>query len=68
MKNENGIALCSGVNGNLEVMVDVSRVPPKLSSYRSTKNLSSALYDADRKAHEEAISNGGVRYINFVMP
>lgn len=64
--SENGIALFFEANGKMVVTVAVST--QDISQRCATQSLtitiflSLALYEADRKAHEEAVQNGGVSF------
>lgn len=55
--------LYSGASENREVIAAVSIILKRSASLTSQLLLNLALYEADRKAHEEAVSNGGVRIV-----
>jgi hypothetical protein len=57
-----GIVWPSGANAKRVATADVSEVE-SVNARSHRLMLSAALYAADQKAHEEAVSNGGVRML-----
>lgn len=66
-KNENGTASYFEASAKQVATEDVSYCPVCLLKQYTDISTPTALYEADRNAHEEAVQNGGVRFFHLIQ-